>query len=455
MFKSYRNPYYSRRKRRFTGLWKIFFLIVGGIILLEVLTWAVLKFSGDSANSAINSQKPEIVYQLQFLDRQGNPFIGLPDQGSLLAQETWSQGYQLVPNQENQYWQINEQGFREEQNIPVAKPQGEFRIVILGGSTAFGKGTKSNAETLAALLETRLQERLDQQTRSPEKYRPEILPITGIEREKALNLPSKIKEGKYQVINAAVPGYSSKNILAQFALKILSYNPDAIVVLGGYEDLMLEQSQEMTTIPRIDTFLDQPSTYFWVYLKQPVQNFITNTHLFKALNSFVFKPQVSLTQKTLVTTTDNKPLADYLPQSAEAIESRLERYRNNTKQLIQLCAGAKVPLIVALQPEITGISAEKRQPQEKEIIQELGNVYTQKVKQSFTRLGEINDQLGEAFPQNVRVLDYYALYDNLSALAFQDPIHLTQEGNKALAERLYSALTSLPELQVVSQTPRR
>ncbi|NEO27707.1 MAG: SGNH/GDSL hydrolase family protein, partial [Kamptonema sp. SIO4C4] len=94
-------------------------------------------------------------------------------------------------------------------------------------------------------------------------------------------------------------------------------------------------------------------------------------------------------------------------------------------------------------------------PEEQQIVQQLGEEYQTKVKQGFTRLGEVNDTLGSAFPQNIRTLNYYTLYNDLSAVAFRDPIHLTNDANQAIAERFYNAVTRLPELQVVSQTPEQ
>ncbi|NEO27011.1 MAG: SGNH/GDSL hydrolase family protein, partial [Kamptonema sp. SIO4C4] len=311
--RSYRNPYYTRRKRRFPRIWQLFFGIIVILILLELLTWAFLSFTGSGKTLNNNYQKPEVVYQLKFLNQNGEPFIGLDSPGQLLVQKTGGQGYELLPQNTSSLWQINEQGFRDQDPLPLEKPPQEKRIFLLGGSTAFGQGTNSNAETITTFLENRLQERLDQQKRSPEKYRPEVLPITAAQREEALSLPPKIQTGQYRVINAGVPGYASGNILAQFALKILPYQPDVVIVLGGYDDLTLPETEEMREIPRLDYLLNHPVRHFWIAITQPIQQFFAKTSIFKTLQLFVFKPEPSLTQKTLAVAPQNQSLVDYLP----------------------------------------------------------------------------------------------------------------------------------------------
>ncbi|MDB9314536.1 hypothetical protein PN462_15600 [Spirulina sp. CS-785/01] len=455
MFRSHRNPYYSRRKRRFPGIWQLLAMVIAGLILLELLTWALLSFTGYGQTVEDYDKNAEVVYQLKFLNQNEEQFTGLDSAGQLLAQKNGAQGYTLLPQESSDFWQINEQGFRESAPLPLEKPEQEKRIFLVGGSTAFGQGSEGNAKTIASFLETRLQERLAQQERSPEKYRPRILPIRGTRRIEALQLPPKILPGKYNVINAAVPGYASGNVLAQLALTIFPYEPDAIILLGGYDDLTLPDEQDIREIPRLDYLLNHPARYFWMAVTQPVQDFFTNTNIFQTFRYVIFPEKLSVTQKTLAVAPENEPLADYFPQDEEQLAVRLNRYQKNIQQLTQLCAGANIPLVVALQPEITGVTPEKQQQEEQEIMEQLSEEYIQRVQQGFTRLGEVNDQLGSAFPNNIKTLNYYSLYNDLSAVAFRDPIHLTEAGNKALAERFYNAITRLPDLQVESVTPER
>jgi hypothetical protein len=230
----------------------------------------------------------------------------------LAAQRRLAVGYSLVGNQKSNFWRINEQGFRDDNPVPLEKPKNEIRIFLLGGSTAFGQWNASNQATLASKLEARLNERVAQQKRSPEKYRPTTLPFYKPELEKALALPIQLREGQYRVINAAVPGYTSGNELAQLALQILPYSPDAIVVLDGYTDLMLPSNQAQTDIPKIEALLNNAPGHFWTYLTQQLKHWVTDTYFVKAIQYWLLRPQPSVSQLSLMATDETAPLEQHL-----------------------------------------------------------------------------------------------------------------------------------------------
>jgi lysophospholipase L1-like esterase len=117
--------------------------------------------------------------------------------------------------------------------------------------------------------------------------------------------------------------------------------------------------------------------------------------------------------------------------------------------MIRLATGAQIPLVIAIQPEITGRSQAKLSPREQEILKAAGTVYQQRVQIGYAELAQANQQLQKAFPKNVRTLNFYKFDEDLSKGAFYDTVHLTEEGNAVLAERLYRSLTSLPKLQVI------
>lgn len=102
-------------------------------------------------------------YQLKFVSETGEPYETLETEGTLVVKRSLSVGYQLQQSQNNQYWQINQQGFRDRQPVATTKPEDEMRIFLLGGSTAFGYGSSSNETTISEQLEARLQQRLEQQ----------------------------------------------------------------------------------------------------------------------------------------------------------------------------------------------------------------------------------------------------------------------------------------------------
>lgn len=455
MFKS-RRSFYRKKRRQSLPLPAILAAIPITLILLELLARLLVGFAGESAELSAYRGEPAIVsaYRLKFLDETQQPYDGLPERGQLAAQRQLAVGYSLVGNQQSRFWQINEQGFRDEEAVPLDKPENEIRIFLLGGSTAFGQHSPSNQDTITSKLETRLNERIAQQRRSPEKYQPATLSYFLDEQQEALALPPRLREGQYRVIDAAVPGYASGNELAQLALQLLPYNPDAIVVLDGYKDLVLPSQQDSTDIPKTEAFLKNATGHFWAYLTRGVKQTIANSYLVKATQYWLLRPQPSVSQLSLAIGEDTKPLARYLTSDSAELERRVTRYREHHKQMVKLTTGAGIPLVIALQPEITGregtqIGAEQA------LLRELGATYQQRVQAGYEALAQANQQLEEAYPKNVKTFNFYAIDESITPKeqAFTDAIHLTEAANQSLSEILYQALAASQKLQVPPPKP--
>jgi len=455
MFKSHRRSY--RKPQRLLPLPVIILAIPLALILLELSVRFFVGVMGKSAELAAYEGQPANVtaYCLKFLGSTKQPYNGLSERGRLAAQRSLAGSYKLVGNQKSNFWLINEQGFRDDNPVPLEKPKDEIRIFLLGGSTAFGQWSASNQATIASKLEARLNERVAQQKRSPEKYRPIPLPVYKPELEKALTLPPKVREGQYRVINAAVPGYASGNELAQLALQILPYSPDAVIVLDGYTDLMLPSDKAQTDIPEIDAFLNNATGHFWAYLTGQLKYWLTDTYLVKAVQYWLLHPQPSVSQLSLVVTEKTAPLEQHLAADPTELQRRVARYHNFHKQMVKLTTGASIPLVIAVQPEITGSGTSKLSPSEQKLLKELGTIYKKRVQTAYAQLEKATQQLQEAFPKNVKTLNFYKLYDEFPNRAFYDAVHLTEEGNLLLAERLYQAIAVLPKLQLAPPQTKR
>ncbi|NEO86428.1 MAG: SGNH/GDSL hydrolase family protein [Spirulina sp. SIO3F2] len=448
MFRTYRNPYTFRRKKRDRQVWKTILWLFVALVGVEVAVWLVLTLAGQRIKLANYHGQPADIYayQLQTLNSEGKPISGHRT-GQLQVQPSWPTGFALQNEQSSEYWTINAQGFRYPETLTQEKPPEEIRIFLVGSSTAFGQGLGADDQTIAARLERRLQERLEQQKRSPEKYKPTVLPTTAEGLQKIKDLPQRLKPGSYRVINAAVPGYTSGNQLAQVALEILPYQPDAIIVMNGYDDLMLSSEQDIALLQPITQRLERPMHGAWQSLTRPMRQSIRNTNTFKAVQFYLLKPQPSLLEQSLPLAEPSAQWQNHLPADTSELEQRIVRYRQHMKQLIQLCAGANVPLVIGLQPELTGITVENRQPAETAIATTLPEDYAQIIQAGYGQLNEVNKILGKAFPKNVKVLNHYRLFNDLSAVAFIDTVNLTEDGTKAIAERFYNAIAQLPQLQ--------
>jgi hypothetical protein len=447
----------KRRQQRFSWLW----LLLSGLLsllILELLTRIFIDITGKRAEFAsasygqVESNLTD-AYQLKFINEAGESYPGTSETGSLVAQRSLSVGYKLVENQSNPYWQINAQGFRDRDPVPLVKPPEEIRIFLLGSSTAFGYGSSGNQNAIAEALELRLKDRLQQQQKAPQLYRPDILPLEEPARAEALKKPAKIKSGDYRVINAAVPGYASGNQLAQLALQIIKYKPNLIVVLNGYEDLMLTGDKTATQLPQSEEYLNDASSYFLASVNKFLQPVEEYSYLVQVLQNSVLKPQ-DVTQDTIVfANKTGQELAEIAPQDKTELQRRIERYFSNQKQIVTIATGAKADLIFATQPEITGRNPSRLTPTEGEIVTQLGRTYIQAIKDNYPRFVGANQYLANLYPKNVTAIDLYHLSNNYPSPSFIDGIHLTENANAMVAEQFYYAIASLPKMQVALKEP--
>lgn len=449
--KPYRNSYYKpkRTNRKVSLLW-LGLAIPASILLLELGARMFFGLSGKTDEVAGISPVNE-AYRLKFLTENQQPIEGLPDDGNLVVKRSSSFGYQLLSNQNTHYWKINLQGFRDQDPLPLAKPKNEIRVFVLGGSTAFGQGTQKNEDTIAHQLETLLKQRIANQEKSPEKFRPDVFPFFKPDRERLSKLPAKIRPGQYRVINAAVPGYSSGNELAQLALEILPYQPDIIIVLNGYSDLILPSYREKTDVPQLDDFLENASGHFQTAFSSSLKQWLDKTYLVKTVNYLLFKPQPSIAYDSLVLPVEGKSLVQHLPTNEQELGKRIKRYQDNQKQLISLCAKLNIPVVIGIQPEITGIPFEKLSSQERTIREQLGTDYLTKMSKSYEKLANGGQQLSKVYPNNIKVQNFYYLPAKFPSPVFIDAIHLTNQANKGMAQQLYYTLTNWEKMQIIPQ----
>jgi len=162
----------------------------------------------------------------------------------------------------------NQLGYRGE-DIELPKPDGVFRIVALGDSTTYGTGT-SIENTYPAQLQTTLRE------------------TYGDER--------------IEVINAGTAGYTSWNMLANFAFRVLELEPDLVIFYMGHTDL-LPRMMPADCYRGINPIRGLGSNR--VQLENPPINLFPS-----ALYRFVGVQAGWLTDPTLLNVDNNRPAVD-------------------------------------------------------------------------------------------------------------------------------------------------
>jgi lysophospholipase L1-like esterase len=112
--------------------------------------------------------------------------------------------YYPTPNYQKGLTSHNSLGYRNDE-FPLQKPDGVYRIVTLGGSSTYDVTIEDNAKIFTAQLEKRLKE----------EY--------GYEN--------------VQVINAGVPGYNSWEMLVNLEFRVIDLDPDLVIIYEGTNDV--------------------------------------------------------------------------------------------------------------------------------------------------------------------------------------------------------------------------
>lgn len=107
-------------------------------------------------------------------------------------------GYRNLPHQKTPYFTIDGYGSRGPEPMDGEGENRHGRIMVVGGSTAFGTGLRSDRDTFSAHLE-------------------HLLP--GME-----------------VINAAVVGYQSGQELVSVLTRLVDFAPEMVIALSGFND---------------------------------------------------------------------------------------------------------------------------------------------------------------------------------------------------------------------------
>jgi hypothetical protein len=443
MFRTrYRSTWKRKNKRRPVALTALM-LLVGVPIGLELLVRLVTSMTGfdpESVSQSAQAQKVQ-AYQLKFLSPSGQPYATLPSNGTLAVTRNPLMGYQLVPQQKNQFWTINPQGFRDTEPVSPAKPEGEVRIFVLGGSTAFGQLSSSNQATFADQLEKLFNDQVAGQQSTPARYQPAVLPYLAEDVDKALALPSRIPDRKYRVINAAVPGYASGNELAMLMQQITDYSPDMVIVLNSYADLTLPSTQSGADIPGLDEVLQGKTKDVGTQISETVKGWLNELYLVQGFQRFILRspqPNDNLgIMLNLMTASPSTTISQALPADAAELDRRVDRYRDHMLQMARWSSATKKRLFIGVQPDIS--SRQQMTLEEQAIATQLGAGYNEKVKAGHAKLVAAANQAVKA-SANVQLLDLQSLYAKSARPMFQSTTSLTDEANQELAKQFYRTI---------------
>jgi lysophospholipase L1-like esterase len=280
--------------------------------------------------------------------------------------------------------QINSHGFRGVE-FSTQKPDSVTRVICLGESSTFGFYDRDEG-TYPAIL------------------------------DRLLNDSSKASRRRYEVINAGIPHVNSDNIRAMVEHEILTYRPDVLTFYAGYNDAI-----ELMAPSRLFRALTWIHGHFASYVA------------FKTLITKLGGPALPSRWSVQVSGSDSSRVN-------QQVRLHVQRYRANVDRILELAAARGVRVIFVRQAltttwgEKSGLTYRQKVDSAQRTISAGRRIDSHQTTMIVhSALMSVLDSL--AMERGVPVVDYITVADRHPEY-FASYVHLTEEGNRALADLL-------------------
>jgi len=338
----------------------------------------------------------------------------------------------------------NAQGFRRMSEVARQKPPGTVRLFFLGGSAAYG------CEGLYTHIEDRFTRLYDNET-------------IDFYLEQKLNreLPQK----HWEVINAAVNEYRLHQHLALLLSRLQQYHPDYVILMDGHNDVsgfvaagpdydpyaVTSYREEFESVANPRTFSD------WIAMNAA---WLRNNSVFYAslerrlsrLTQFSLSQQQAARRPELPKPVRFEDLSSQEQQEYRTNWNELDKYTRIARQIYQVCRLNNIKVAFAMQPELI-LSGKKYAGSEQRLADYHRQRYGPLVIYSYeTFYPEIARQTREAgAADGFALLDLTDAFDDSPLQTFSDYCHMTPDGNRIVADRLFAELE--PKFRELAQQP--
>jgi lysophospholipase L1-like esterase len=325
-------------------------------------------------------------YALLGVTPEGDPIYGDTKRGQMRMELTPHMLFATRPDQQLQGVRINAQGFRGA-DWNVARRPGVRRVIALGGSTAFGKEAHSDDRTWAADLERRLSE----------------------------SAPT-------EVLNAGVIAFDSNQERILLASRLLQYSPDLLIFFDGWNDFF------NGGLARDGYGLQPP--HFWELVdaihrgQQVFRNVLRLSAFYRSVEEKLPGWRLALGLDEPVDRGYGR--FEYRPEA-------VARYGRNLELMIRLGRAYGAASLVVTQPEIFQRRVPTDYEQHKRDQLELDG-YADYARAHYAEYAAIARTVAAAEGVPFVVTD--GIFDDLEGEVFTDLVHLTEHGQRKVAEVL-------------------
>jgi lysophospholipase L1-like esterase len=368
------------------------------LIVLEITGRIIYPFDPDKRALIKTERDPHV--ELSYVSREGNGKTIFYDIHRKKTRYLPFLGWIGEPNTDLSTIKTNELGFRDKPLL--ARKDNEYRILILGGSTAWGLGASSNEKTVAGALESQLNS-------SSDNY-------------------------SYRVMNGAYPGWQSRQELTVLMEFYDDFDPDLIIAVTGWNDVYVLTSGEDP-----DLQMRKESGMLAKAVKETLQPMSTMYAVRKFAGSLgIWRLVVHIREKMHLASPPSVRVSYDVENAELIIPGMVDRYL--TMANFSKRHGAK--LMLAIQPDI--YTTGKILTQEEESVSDR---YTSKfldIEKTYPKYrANFLDKLREQFTDSeVAVLDLGGVFDDLGDPVFLDHCHFNDLGYQQIASLLHDRINN-------------
>jgi lysophospholipase L1-like esterase len=289
---------------------------------------------------------------------------------------------------------FNDQGFREDSEVPQEKPPGEFRLIALGASTTENLPNQANLH-----------------------YCGEV--------EKLLSLPGQ----ELRCLNAGRSGWSSTHSLIRLQTDLLLFRPDMITVMHNINDVTIN------FFPH-----DDRNNYASKFLRPPYGPTLTARSLLwesKAID--FFRGAARSVRRRLFADRVVTPAGGHVLSNRRFVEGPVELrfaevFRNNLVSIVAIAKAHDITPVLMTQPAIFTEEHYALAYGEKEYNGFVRYPTLEELRVAFDAYNRIIEEV--ALEHDAGFIDMYSLLGH-DEQYFKDLNHLTSEGVRRFAE-IYS-----------------
>ena len=400
--------------RRFGGLFTILIMLV-----VFIVTYGVME---QISKAYLNHQFGKFEFDLNV---QGN--------GSMVESS-----YQVWETPKNySSWsgetRYNNHGFRRFEDTSIEKSEKTIRVIILGGSTAFGtqpigiyvglsgQGELNNRDTISGWMERILNE--------------------------------KYPERKFEVINAATNWARLHQQLIHYLRKIRSFSPDVVISIDGVNDSTGKMGDSINTWELTQIGYEREVLQRLKYKLRPLFRRSYTLYLLAMLRSHsneVVEADEKLIAKYINVSTPNnydQQLREFYAKNKDLLESLVAEYFQTMGYFHEILKLDEVHHFFALQP-LSRLDTTKSFTKREQAIRGYQRTqFPRHVHQDLfiRRLAEDGHRL--RIKKEIPFLNMHNVFRDTKEQAYTDYCHFTPAGNRAFAQALVSEMESrFPDL---------